>query len=163
MSADTYSLIPVAHVRTGRPTPTDDRWGDVLAVLELAPHLPAESLDGLEAFSHVEVLFVFDRVGSDQIETGTRHPRGNPAWPKVGIFAQRAKDRPNRLGSCIAELVGRDGRTLRVRGLDAIEGTPVVDIKPVFAEFLPRIPVRQPSWSKELMREYWFATGEPGS
>jgi tRNA-Thr(GGU) m(6)t(6)A37 methyltransferase TsaA len=161
MSADTYSLIPVARVRSGRATPTDDLWGNELAVLELEPHVPTESLDGLDAFSHVEVLFVFDRVRADQIATGARHPRGNPAWPKVGIFAQRAKDRPNRLGSCIAELVGREGRTLRLRGLDAIEGTPVVDIKPVFAEFLPRSAVRQAPWSKELMRDYWFATGEP--
>jgi tRNA (Thr-GGU) A37 N-methylase len=55
----------------------------------------------------------------------------------------------------MVEIVGRNDRTLTVRGLDAIDGTPVVDIKPVMAEFLPRTPVRQPDWSRELMRHYW--------
>ena len=55
----------------------------------------------------------------------------------------------------IAMEVGRSGRTLEVEGLDAIDGTPVLDLKPVMQEFLPREPVRQPAWSHELMREYW--------
>jgi tRNA (Thr-GGU) A37 N-methylase len=73
----------------------------------------------------------------------------------VGIFAQRGKGRPNRLGATIVEIVNRAGRVLTVTGLDAIDGTPVLDIKPVMAEFLPRNPVRQPKWSHELMRSYW--------
>jgi tRNA (Thr-GGU) A37 N-methylase len=76
-------------------------------------------------------------------------------WPRVGIFAQRGKGRPNRLGATIVEVVSREGRVLTVAGLDAIDGTPVLDIKPVLAEFLPRKPVRQPAWSCELMRDYW--------
>jgi tRNA (Thr-GGU) A37 N-methylase len=89
------------------------------------------------------------------VERGARHPRGNTAWSKVGIFAQRGKGRPNRLGVTIVEIVGREGRVLTVTGLDAIDGTPVLDIKPVMTEFLPRTPVRQPGWSHELMRNYW--------
>jgi tRNA (Thr-GGU) A37 N-methylase len=73
----------------------------------------------------------------------------------VGIFAQRAKDRPNRLGTTIVEIAGREGSVLTVIGLDAIDGTPVIDIKPVMAEFLPRGAIRQPQWSHELMRYYW--------
>ena len=61
----------------------------------------------------------------------------------------------NRLGSTIVRILGREGRTLRVAELDAIDGTPVLDIKPVMREFLPRTEVRQPSWVGELMREYW--------
>ena len=75
----------------------------------------------------------------------------------MGIFAQRAKDRPNRLGSTVVEIVKRDDRVLTVAGLDAVDGTPVLDIKPVMAEFLPRGEVRQPAWSHELMRQHWKA------
>jgi tRNA (adenine37-N6)-methyltransferase len=76
-------------------------------------------------------------------------------WPRVGIFAQRAKDRPNRIGIGVGRLLGVDGRDLRVAGLDAVDGTPVLDIKPVMAEFLPRGELRQPAWSRELMAGYW--------
>jgi len=77
----------------------------------------------------------------------------------VGIFAQRAKDRPNRLGSTVVEILKRDGRVLTVAGLDAVDGTPVLDIKPVMVEFLPRTTLRQPAWSHELMRAYWNSGG----
>lgn len=149
------TIAPVAHVRSSRQEPIDDLWGDVQARIELVADLPAESLDGLDEFSHVEVLFHFDRVAEEAVNRGARHPRGNTAWPRVGIFAQRGKDRPNRLGSTIVRIVGREPRALLVEGLDAIEGTPVVDLKPVMAEFLPRGEVRQPAWSRELMARYW--------
>jgi tRNA (adenine37-N6)-methyltransferase len=149
------TLDPIGIVRTKRLDTRDDDWGDVESVIELRPGLPADSLDGLEDFSHAEIVFVFDRIDEASVVTGTRHPRNNPAWPKVGIFAQRASRRPNRLGVTMVAIVGREGSRLRVRGLDAADGTPVVDIKPVMAEFLPREPVRQPAWSHELMRGYW--------
>ena len=149
------TLNPIGIVRTSRTDTRDDNWGDVESVIELGADVPADSLAGLEDFSHAEIVFVFDRVDDASIVTGTRHPRNNPAWPKVGIFAQRASRRPNRLGVTIVAILGRDGRRLRVRGLDAADGTPVVDIKPVMTEFLPREPVRQPAWSHELMRGYW--------
>lgn len=149
------ALEPIGVVRGGRATVLDDYWGDSRASIELAAHLPAESLDGLETFSHAEIIFVFDRVEASSVVTGARHPHGNASWPRVGIFAQRGKARPNRLGATIVQIERRDGRTLHVRGLDAIDGTPVVDIKPVLVEFLPREPVRQPAWSHELMRDYW--------
>jgi tRNA-Thr(GGU) m(6)t(6)A37 methyltransferase TsaA len=149
------TLIPIGHVKSPRNDLGDDDWGDVRATIELVPDLDPECLEGLEAFSHAEVIFCFDRVDPAKVNRGARHPRGNPAWPKVGIFAQRGKDRPNRLGSTIVTIVRREGRSLEVQGLDAIEGTPVLDIKPVMQEFLPRSAVRQPDWSRELMREYW--------
>jgi tRNA (adenine37-N6)-methyltransferase len=149
------TLAPIGVVRSPRDDLTDDGWGAVDAVIELTPDVPAESLEGLDAFSHVEVVFVFDRVAADAPVTWARRPRGNPAWPAVGIFAQRAKDRPNRLGTTIVRVVRREGARLHVRGLDAVEGTPVVDIKPVLAEFLPRESVTQPAWARELMVGYW--------
>src|SRR5690242_20177029 len=148
-------LEPVAWVRSPRADVRDDDWGGVRARIELAPGVPPSSLQGVDAFSHVEILFVFDRVAPEDITSGARRPRGNPAWPEVGIFAQRAKGRPNRLGSTMARLVRCGPSWLEVEGLDAIDGTPVVDIKPVMREFLPRGPVRQPDWAAELMRTYW--------
>jgi GNAT superfamily N-acetyltransferase len=73
----------------------------------------------------------------------------------VGIFAQRGKNRPNRLGLTTVRVLGVEGRVLRVAELDAIDGTPVLDIKPVMAEFLPRTPLRQHAWFHELTRNYW--------
>lgn len=149
------SLEPIGHVRSLRRELRDDDWGSVTATIELVSGFGPEALAGLEDYSHAEVLFHFDRVAESTVERGARHPRGNPRWPLVGIFAQRAKDRPNRLGSTIVEILRRDGRALTVAGLDAVDGTPVLDIKPVMVEFLPRTTVRQPTWSHELMREYW--------
>ncbi len=146
---------PVAVVRSPRWAADDDNWGAVESTIELHDTMPDESLAGLDAFSHAEIVFVFDQLAPSAVVTGARHPRNNAAWPRVGIFAQRARARPNRLGSTIVEIVACEGRTLRVRGLDAIDGTPVLDIKPVMAEFLPRTPVRQPGWSHELMKDYW--------
>ena len=162
----TIVMEPIAYVQGGRRDVRDDGWGDNRSTIELVPGLPEESLDGIGDFSHAEILFVFDRVSPDAVVLGARHPRGNTAWPAVGIFAQRGRNRPNRLGATIVRITGRDGPRLHVEGLDAVEGTPILDIKPVLAEFLPREPVRQPQWSHELMRDYWTpgAEGEtPGT
>ena len=154
-----FEIEPIGFVRNTRSQLIDDDWDSVPARIELVDALPPETLEGLEEFSHAEVIYPFHRVGDSAIERGARHPRETPNWPRVGIFAQRAKDRPNRLGATIVEVKGRQGRVLTVAGLDAIDGTPVLDIKPVMAEFLPRSPVRQPDWSRELMKNYWSAAG----
>jgi tRNA (adenine37-N6)-methyltransferase len=152
----TYDVKPIGWVRSSRREPIDDDWESVSATVTLDPdQFSPDSLDGLEDFSHVEVVYLFDQVDEADIQTGARHPRNNPGWPQVGIFAQRAKMRPNRLGVSVCRLVGRKGLTLRIEALDAIDGTPVLDVKPVMAEFLPRGEVRQPDWSRELMATYW--------
>jgi tRNA-Thr(GGU) m(6)t(6)A37 methyltransferase TsaA len=151
------ALTPIGVVRSARDEAKDDDWDAVAARIELEADLEPSCLDGIEDFSHAEIVFLFDRVEEGKTERGARHPRGNTAWPKVGIFAQRAKDRPNRLGVTIVKIKRRVGRSLEVEGLDAIDGTPVLDVKPVMREFLPREPVRQPAWASELMREYWLA------
>lgn len=149
------TVEPIAFVRGGRATPEDDYWGGATAVIELAGGIDPESLLGLEDFSHAEILFHFHQVDPAKVVLDARRPRNNPEWPRLGIFAQRGKNRPNRLGSTIVRVLDRDGCRLRVAELDAIDGTPVLDIKPVMREFLPRDEVRQPRWVAELMREYW--------
>jgi tRNA-Thr(GGU) m(6)t(6)A37 methyltransferase TsaA len=149
-------LQPVGYVEAVRPHAEDDFWGGEEARISLTPGFAAEALQGLAEFSHIEVLFYFHQVDPAKIVAGARHPRNNTQWPAVGIFAQRGKNRPNRVGSTICPLVRVDDRSLVVRELDAIDGTPVLDIKPVMTEFLPRAQVRQPAWSHELMTQYWL-------
>lgn len=152
----TYTLTPIGHVHGGRAEAIDDNWGASRAAIELdGARFAPDALAGLADFSHAEVIFLFDKVVDEKIETGARHPRNRADWPLVGIFAQRGKNRPNRLGLTTCRIVAVDGLTVEVEGLDAIDGTPVLDIKPVMAEFLPRGNVRQPAWSHELMQGYW--------
>jgi tRNA (adenine37-N6)-methyltransferase len=153
-------MEPVAYVRTTRTTLDDDIWGGVESEVVLTDAVSPDALLGIEAFSHAEIIYHLNRVDPAAISRATRHPRGNERWPLVGIFAQRGSPRPNRIGSTIVEVIARRGAVLRVRELDAVDGTPVLDIKPVFQEFLPRMPVRQPAWSHEMMERYWTrATG----
>lgn len=153
--AGLFTVVPVAHVRGGRVEPTDDAWGGERCVLELDARFGAEALAGLDAFSHLEVVYVFDRVPESKIETGARHPREREDWPLVGIFAQRGRTRPNRLGVSRCRILRIDGTRIHVEGLDAIDGTPVVDIKPYLREFAPRGEVAQPAWATELMAHYY--------
>jgi tRNA-Thr(GGU) m(6)t(6)A37 methyltransferase TsaA len=148
-------LIPVAQVRGGRLQPEDDSWDSEVSEIVLDERFALEALAGLAAFSHIEVVFHFNQVGEDQIIAGARHPRGRKDWPLVGIFGQRGKNRPNRIGVSICRLLSVAGRTLKVRGLDAIDGTPVIDIKPVMKGFLPRGEIVEPAWASELMKGYW--------
>ncbi|MFN0108649.1 MAG: SAM-dependent methyltransferase [Blastocatellia bacterium] len=146
---------PIGFVRNARQTPEDDEWGKIESEIVISDELGEDALSEIDAFSHIEVIYYFHLVDERKIETGARHPRNNSTWPKVGILAQRGKNRPNRLGATIAKLLRREGHTLFVTGLDAIGGTPVLDIKPVMREFLPREEIKQPAWATELMQNYW--------
>ena len=92
-----------------------------------------EGLDGVEGFSHLYVLYVFDRALPAKL-TVTPFLKD----VRVGVFATRAPSRPNPIGISIVELLGREGRFLHVRGLDMLDETPVLDIKP----YVPRFDVR---------------------
>jgi tRNA-Thr(GGU) m(6)t(6)A37 methyltransferase TsaA len=149
-------MDPIGIVHSPVVNPVDDVWGGVTCRIDLDPsRFTADSLAGLAGFSHVEIVFLFHLVKESEIVTGSRHPRNRPDWPKVGIFAQRGKNRPNRIGVTICRLLSVENLALEVTGLDAIDGTPVLDIKPYMPEFAARGEVRYPEWARELMREYW--------
>jgi len=149
-------LKPIGLVRSPRKEAIDDRWGKIVSTIDIDPgQFTLESLAGLDAFSHIELIFHFHAVPDDKIEIGARHPRNRKDWPKVGIFAQRGKNRPNRLGLSVCNLLKVEGLTVTVEGLDAIDGTPVLDIKPYIKEFAPRGQVTQPDWPAELMAGYY--------
>jgi tRNA-Thr(GGU) m(6)t(6)A37 methyltransferase TsaA len=152
----TIPILPIGLVRGGRSEPVDDGWDAIRAEIVLdAQQFSSDALDGLDGFSHLEIVFQFDQVRPDQIITGARHPRGRLDWPRVGIFAQRGKARPNRLGVSICKLISVKGLVLTVDALDAIDGSPILDIKPVMRGFLPRGEIRQPDWADQIMGEYW--------
>ena len=147
---------PIGCVRGGRTDRLDDDWGSIVSVIELdASRFTPDALLGLDQFSHVEVVFHFDRVAEPDLKEQARHPRGNTDWPLAGVFAQRHSARPNRIGVTVCRLLKVEGTHLHVQGLDAIDGSPVLDIKPVMSGFLPRGGIREPQWAREIMAEYW--------
>ncbi|PLR91969.1 SAM-dependent methyltransferase [Bacillus sp. T33-2] len=150
-----YTIYQIGTVTTDRKDAVDDYWGEVTSIIEMDERFDESCLDGIDSFSHLEIIYLFHLVDDNKIQYGARHPRNNPEWPKAGIFAQRGKNRPNKLGATIVQLLKREGRIIHVTGLDAIDGTPVIDIKPVMKEFLPAEEVKQPAWASELMMNYW--------
>ncbi|WP_338848982.1 SAM-dependent methyltransferase [Massilia sp. W12] len=152
----TITLQPIGIIQNAIEHPQDDHWGAVISTLTLdAQQFTQEALAGIEEFSHLEVIYFMHQVAPESIPAGARHPRNLTHLPKVGIFAQRPKARPNRLGLSRCELLQRQGLVLTVRGLDAINQTPVLDIKPYFAEFMARGAVRQPAWTQEILQAYF--------
>ena len=149
------SIVPIAKVNNNRKAIEDDNWGSVISTIELSENMSESCLEGINEFSHLEIIFFFDKVADDNIQFEARHPRNNKEYPKVGIFAQRGKNRPNKLGVTVVELLERKNKKLIVKGLDAIDGTPIIDIKPVMKEFMPKGEVKQPNWSICLMDRYW--------
>lgn len=117
----------IGHVENDFEEPTA---ADVLRAADsrivLDPAL-TEGLQGLEPGQQVMVLFHFHlSQGFDLLQ----HPRGDRGQPRRGVFALRSPRRPNPIGVTVVELVALEGNVLRVRGLDAINGTPVLDLKP---------------------------------
>ncbi len=147
-------LQVIATVSNNREHLDDDFWGAVISKITLSESLSPDLLIGLDTFSHVEIMFVFHRQDPDKKVSDTRHPRRNPDWPKSGLLAQRSSYHPNPIGITIAKIVSVKERVLTVQGLDAVNGTPILDIKPVFREFCPT-EIKQPQWVSELMKSYW--------
>lgn len=147
-------LTPIGVVAGGRSEIFEDNWGPVVSRLILDPgQLDADATRGLEEFSHIEVVFLFHLAS--RVNRGASHPRGNPAWPVVGVLAGHSPIRPNHIGVSRCELLSVSGLELTVRGLDAIDDSPILDVKPYATEFNPRGEIREPDWMRELMRDYF--------
>ena len=150
------NVKPIGFVRGGRTEPINDDWDSITARIELDEDwLTGDALLGLDSFSHAEVIYHFHKTDPETIVTTARHPRNNKDWPLTGIFAQRGHFRPNLLGVTTCHVLGVDGTSVHVQGLDAIDGTPVLDIKPYMTDFAPRGEVQEPDWASDLMSNYW--------
>lgn len=154
-------LNSIGEIRNSRSNIEDDYWGDIISEIIIdKTKFEEDSLYGLEEFTHIEIVFYMDKVDSEKITARARHPRNRKDWPKVGIFSQRAKARPNQIGVSRCKIVKVEGLKIIVEALDAINGTPVLDIKPYMEEFGPIGSVNQPEWSREVMRNYYKSSKE---
>lgn len=160
MSADELALTVVAHVVGGHTAPADDYQGGVESIIRLSPKYSLETLRGIEDFSHLTVVWHFHRASPDDVALHARSPRGNPAWAPSGTFVHRNHRRPNQLAVSYPRLLRVDGRDLHVTDLDAVDGTPVVDLAPYFTPMGPRGPVQEASWVGEMLTAYWAPAGD---
>jgi tRNA-Thr(GGU) m(6)t(6)A37 methyltransferase TsaA len=140
---------PIGTVHNGVDEPLDDLWHTVVSEIRLRPRW-APGLRGLDAFSHVLVVFVMHEAAFVPADHLVRHPRERADLPLLGIFAQRARHRPNRLGVTVCPIDRIEGGSVYVRGLDAMDGTPVLDLKPHVPAFDAPASPRVPDWIRSL-------------
>ncbi len=159
MTDQIIEMVPVAHVVGGKVEVADDYWGRNRSIIRIDDTFPVESTAGLAEFSHLEIVFHFHLETGD-FNPGARSPRNNPEWPRVGLFGHRNMARPNRIGVSRCRLLRVEGLDLHVEELDAVDGTPVLDVKPWFPTFGPRGEVHTPPWPDEMLADYF---AEPGT
>lgn len=151
---DEVTLRVIGTVRNGRRDAADAGWGDLESAIELAPGL-AEGLAGLDAFTHALVVFHMHEDPDGEPPALQRRPRGRADMPRLGVFAQRGRMRPNPLGVTAVRLLRVEPGRAVVRGLDALDGTPVLDLKPYVPAFDRRDDARVPEWMDRLMAGYF--------
>lgn len=156
-----FDVSPIGIVRSERAEVMDDNWGSVESVLDLQRQCARRRLDPrsrgiLPPRSGLRLPPVRSGRDDHRLAAPPRHPRGDTTLPRVGVLAQRVKDRPNHLGVSRCEIVDVDGLRIRVRGLDAIDGTPVFDVKPFLQSMVPeREDVKEPTWVASVMKNYF--------
>jgi tRNA (Thr-GGU) A37 N-methylase len=150
-----FEVISIGTVRNDRTdVQNTDNWGAVRSTITVDERFGDACLQGLDGFSHVEVLFVFDQLAELDDYREPRPYRGRSDLPPVGVFAGRGPRRPNRIGVTTCAIASVRGRELTVVGLDAVAGTPVIDLKPAMAEFTPA-DIKQPDWVTRMMADYF--------
>jgi len=152
-------IEPIGYVVNTVAEPVDSGWGEVESRLVLREDL-APALARLEEFSHVLVVYWMHRAVPPEVLR--RRPQGREDMPEVGLFAQRSKHRPNAIGVTVVTLVSVSDGELVVRGLDAINGTPVLDIKPHYPEYDSPMDAQVPEWVGRLMKGYFEGGPEEG-
>ncbi|MBI2358442.1 MAG: tRNA (N6-threonylcarbamoyladenosine(37)-N6)-methyltransferase TrmO [Deltaproteobacteria bacterium] len=131
-----------------------ENWGNVVAEIHILDSM-APGLRGIEQFSHLIVVFFMHQSAFDSETYLARRPRGRSDMPVMGAFAQRARHRPNPIGVTTVELVEVRQNVVKVKGLDAIDGTPVLDLKPYLPAFDCRPQAKIPEWVERLMKGYF--------
>lgn len=154
-------LTPIGVVRNGRTDPRDADWGALESRIVLAPEFRG-GLIGLEAWSHVIVVtwLAGDPTGEPAPPDWRRRPQQRADLPRLGVFAQRGRLRPNPIGITTVAIAGLEREGLRVRGLDALDGTDVLDLKPHAAVFDRPRAALEPAWFRSMMPGYFHPPGE---
>ncbi len=138
------TLTAIGIVRNGIKQPPSQGWGEIISDIVVNSGL-TEAVDNLNEFSHIIVLYWMHQVATGQLPTKV-HPMGKQELPLVGLFASRSPNRPNPVGKATVRLLQRRGNILKVKGLDAIDGTPVIDIKPYIPGYDSVINAKVPPW-----------------
>lgn len=146
-------MRPVAFVSNDVREKKDAFWGGDVSRITLAEGLGG-AFDGLADFSHAVVLYHLDRAEFVPGKHTRRRPQNRDDMPLVGIFSQRGKDRPNRIGMTAVKVLSVEGNTLTVQGLDALDGTAVLDVKPYYPAY-DRRDADVPEWVSRLMERYF--------
>ena len=147
-------IKPIGFVSSSVTERTDENWGNVVSRIMVEPEYLG-SLKGLEEFSHVMIVTFLHQARYEKEKHLQRHPRGLESMPKVGIFSQRAKNRPNPIGVTTVEIVSVGPDYIEVKGLDAINATPVLDIKPYYPHYDRIDSPKVPEWVDKLMEKYF--------
>jgi len=150
LAAEKIELKPIGFVKT-KEFGKDVRDRSNVSEIVLRDDL-AEALDGIEDFSHLFVIFWMHEISEEERRTMKARPRGRGDMPLLGVFATRTPHRPNLIGLTLVELLKVEGNVVTVRGLDAVDGTPVLDIKP-FDYWDMAEDARVPEWWMRLEKE----------
>jgi tRNA-Thr(GGU) m(6)t(6)A37 methyltransferase TsaA len=149
------AFAPIGVVRNDVNKMSTGNWAQAESRIDINADL-APGLQGLADFSHVVVVFHLDRIPPfDKDKQLLRKPRGMEHLAPVGVFAQRTKFRPNPIGVTPVRLLSIQGNTLIVSGLDAMDGTPVLDVKPYIPEFDGVENVKMPDWVATMVQGYF--------
>jgi len=138
------TLKAIGIVRNGIKQPQKHGWEKIISDIVINSSL-TEALDNLDEFSHIIVLYWMHQLTKGQPPTKV-HPMGKQDSPEVGLFASRSPNRPNPVGKTTVRLLERRGNILKVEGLDAIDGTPVIDIKPYIPRYDSATDAKVPPW-----------------
>ena len=139
-------MEPIGWVRNEVADPDRHDWSRVRSRLVLRDDL-APALEGLDGFSHVLVLCWLDRVGDEERRLRQVHPAGDRSLPPRGVLALRTHHRPNPVGMTVVRVARVEGSRVHVVGLDAIDGTPILDIKPYLPPYDSVPDARLPGWA----------------
>ncbi len=148
------NIEPIGMVKSPVKDPVDSGWGTVESEIHLHEEF-APGLQGIEDWSHVIVIYHLHQISFNPENDLIRRPRGQADMPEVGIFAQRARHRPNMIGITAVKVLGVEGNVLKVKGLDAIDGSPVLDIKPYAPVYDGVYDPAVPVWFVRMMQGYF--------
>lgn len=148
------TFTPIGYVSSSVTERMDEHWGDIHSKILLHPEF-AGALRGLEGFSHAIIVTYLHQAHYEHDKHLQRRPRNLATMPKVGIFAQRAKNRPNPIGITAVEILNVGHDWLEIKGLDAIHDTPILDIKPYYPQYDRIENARIPEWVERLMKNYF--------
>ena len=143
---------PIGYVENNINSPIDQGWSNVESSIVFRKDL-MPALSGLNEFSHVVIIFWMHQAKPTAVLV--RRPQNRKDMPEIGILSQRSKHRPNPIGITSVRLVKMNGCRIVVRGLDAINGTPVLDIKPYYPEYDCHPEAQVPEWVNCLMKDYF--------